>query len=55
MDSDVQKVKDRLNIVEVVGQYVTLRRAGRNYTTRCPFHKERTPSFMLHPRCALYF
>lgn len=45
MESDVDKVKARINIVEVVGQYVPLRRAGRSYTGRCPFHKERTPSF----------
>ncbi len=42
---EVQQIKDRINIVEVVGQYMTLRRAGRSYTGRCPFHKERTPSF----------
>lgn len=49
MDSDVDKVKARVNIVDVVGQYVTLRRAGRNYSGRCPFHKERTPSFHVSP------
>lgn len=45
MDSDVQKIKDKLAITEVVGQYVQLRRAGRSHVGRCPFHKERTPSF----------
>ena len=56
MDSrdDIQKVKDRINIVEVVGQYVQLRRAGRNWTARCPFHKERTPSFMVSPERGTY-
>ncbi len=54
MDSDVQKIKDRLTIIEVIGQYVTLRRAGRNYTARCPFHKERTPSFMVSPERGTY-
>ncbi|MCC7500489.1 DNA primase [Candidatus Nomurabacteria bacterium] len=49
MDSDVQKVKDRLNITDVIGQYVQLRRAGRTYIGRCPFHKERTPSFHVSP------
>lgn len=45
MDPVVQQIKDRINIVEIVGQYMQLRRAGRSYTGRCPFHKERTPSF----------
>src|SRR3989344_8234376 len=45
MDTDVQQIKDRINIVDVVGEYMQLRRAGRSYVGKCPFHKERTPSF----------
>jgi DNA primase len=48
-DSQVQEIKDKLPINEVVGQYVQLRRAGRNFVGRCPFHKERTPSFHVSP------
>jgi DNA primase len=51
---EVQQIKDRINIVEVVGQYVQLRRAGRNYSGRCPFHNERTPSFMVSPERGTY-
>jgi DNA primase len=54
MDSDVQRIKDKLNIVDIVGQYVTLRRAGRTYTARCPFHKERTASFHVSPERGTY-
>ena len=54
MDSDVQQIKDRINIVDVVGQYVTLRRAGRSYSGKCPFHKERTPSFHVSPERGTY-
>jgi DNA primase len=54
MDPQVQQIKDRINIVEVVGQYVQLKRAGRSYTARCPFHKERTPSFHVSPERGTY-
>ncbi len=54
MDSDVQQIKDRVNIVDVVGQYVALRRSGRTYTGKCPFHNERTPSFHVSPERGTY-
>ena len=54
MDSDVQQIKDRINIADIVGQYVKLRRSGRTYTGLCPFHKERTPSFHVSPERGTY-
>ena len=54
MDTEVQQIKDRINIAEVVGQYVQLKRAGRNFSGRCPFHSERTPSFMVSPERGTY-
>jgi DNA primase len=54
MDTEVQQIKDRVNIVEIIGQYVQLKRAGRNFSGKCPFHKERTPSFMVSPERGTY-
>ncbi|MGM0574230.1 MAG: DNA primase [Myxococcota bacterium] len=47
-DALLQQVRDRNNIVQVVGDYVSLRKAGSSYKGLCPFHNERTPSFHVH-------
>ena len=45
----VDEVRRRTDLVELVGQYVPLRKAGLNWVARCPFHEERTPSFNVVP------
>ncbi|PZL76204.1 DNA primase [Enterococcus plantarum] len=41
----IEEVRQRTNIVDVVGQYVQLKKSGKNYMGLCPFHEERSPSF----------
>lgn len=43
----IEDIKSSTNIVDVIGEVVSLNRAGRNYLGLCPFHKEKTPSLML--------
>lgn len=45
----VERIREAANIVEVVGDYVSLKRAGANYKGLCPFHNEKTPSFIVSP------
>ena len=49
MSDTAQLVKDKLDIVDFLRQYVELKSAGKNFKARCPFHKEKTPSFMVSP------
>ena len=51
----IDSVRERSDIVELIGSYVTLRRAGSNYTGLCPFHSERTPSFTVFPDTQSFF
>lgn len=47
MSDDVSRVKEAINIVDVIGEFVELKKAGKNYKGLCPFHKEKTPSFVV--------
>jgi DNA primase len=45
----IDEVKDRVDIIELISSYVPLKKAGRNYKGLCPFHTEKTPSFVVFP------
>jgi len=54
MEELVSKIKDRLDIVEVVSEQVILKKNGGHYWGLCPFHKEKTPSFSVNPNLGIY-
>ncbi len=47
MNSDVEDIKSKLNIVDVLSDYIQLKKAGTSFRTTCPFHNEKSPSFMV--------
>ena len=52
--SFAERVKQQADIVRVIGEYVRLKKSGRNFTGLCPFHAEKSPSFAVHPTKQIY-
>ncbi len=49
MSDHVEEIKQKLDIVNVIGEYLELKRAGNSFKAKCPFHNEKTPSFNVSP------
>jgi DNA primase len=55
MNSPVEKIKERLSIIDVISSYISVEQSGKNYKAKCPFHNEKTPSFYISPDRGSYY
>lgn len=55
MSSPVDKIKERLSIVDVISSYIEVIQAGKNFKAKCPFHNEKTPSFFISSDRGTYY
>jgi DNA primase len=54
-DDKLEEIRRRADIASLIGEYVTLKKAGKNYLGLCPFHREKTPSFTVSPEKQMFY
>jgi len=54
MENQVEEIKKKINIVNIVGEQVALKKKGKNFVGLCPFHGEKTASFMVNEELQIY-
>lgn len=54
INNQIEEVKNKTDIVSLISEYIEVKKAGRNYKANCPFHGEKTPSFMITPELQMY-
>ncbi len=54
MNDQIEEIKSKIDIVSFISEYIELKKAGRNYKALCPFHSEKTPSFMVSPELQIF-
>ena len=54
MENQVEEIKKKLDIVEVIQRMLPLKKRGRHFVACCPFHQEKTPTFVVTPELQIY-
>ncbi len=54
-NSKIEEIRNRIDVVDLVSEYVTLKKSGRNFTGLCPFHQEKTPSFTVNREKQIFY
>jgi DNA primase len=54
VENQIEEIKRKIDIVEFIGGFITLKKAGRNFKAVCPFHQEKSPSFVISPERGIW-
>ena len=54
MENPIEEIKKKIDIVEFISSFITLKKAGRNFKAVCPFHQEKSPSFVVSPERGIW-
>ena len=55
MENQIEEIKKKIDIIEFIGSFITLKKTGRNFKANCPFHQEKTPSFTVSPDKDIFY